>query len=150
MAAVATKRELIAAEDAAWMPFNELIESLSAPQIEEPGYNETWSVKDLMAHLACWQAEAVRMLEQIRMGTYTDDPVDVGQLNAQFYEWNKDLPLFAVKAEYWSARTMMLMEWNALPEVTRLAEEWFMESGPKHHEEHTPRLREWVETLLAR
>src|SRR5438034_242311 len=98
---MATKHEPLAAEDAAWMPFNDLIQSLAPPQIEEPGYYETWSVKDLMAHIACWQSEAVRMLEQIRMGTYADEPVDVEQLNAQFYEWNRNLPLSAVKAEYW-------------------------------------------------
>ena len=71
-------------------------------------------------------------------------------MNKAFYEANRDLPLSVVRAELWSARTRMLSEFNAPPEVTPLAEEWFMESGPKHYEEHLPRLREWAEELRSR
>src|SRR6266571_2099294 len=49
--------------------------------------------------------------------------------------------------ESWSARIRMLTEWNALPEVTSKAEEWFAESGPDHYEEHMDRLRDWVAQL---
>jgi hypothetical protein len=49
-----------------------------------------------------------------------------------------------------SARNRMLLEWNLLPEITPKAEEWFVESGPQHYEEHMERLREWVKELQAR
>ena len=52
MSTMTTKRELQAAEDAGWLELNDLIESLSPAQMEEPGYfPEGWSVKDLMAHI---------------------------------------------------------------------------------------------------
>jgi hypothetical protein len=38
----------------------------------------------------------------------------------------------------------MLEEFNLLPELTPVAEEWFRESGPEHYQEHLPRLREWA------
>jgi hypothetical protein len=41
----------------------------------------------------------------------------------------------------------MLEEWGRLPEPNRLAQGWFRESGPKHYEEHLPRLREWAEEV---
>jgi hypothetical protein len=151
MAAMATKRELLAAEDAGWVELNGLIESLTPAQMEEPGYfSEGWSVKDLMAHIGSWQAEAGQILEQIRMGTFRDDPVDVDKLNAFFYEANHDLPLSVVRAEMFSSRNRMLSEWSKLPEVTPKAEEWFVESGPEHYAEHLERLREWVQELGAR
>jgi hypothetical protein len=39
----------------------------------------------------------------------------------------------------------MLQEWNALPELTAKAEEWFVESGAEHYGEHAPRLRDWLD-----
>jgi hypothetical protein len=147
-AAMATKRELVRAEDAGWSELIGLIESLSPAEMEQPGYfPEGWSVKDLMAHIGSWQAEAGQILQQIRMGTYRGRPVDVDAMNKQFLEANKDLPLSVVRAELWAARNRMLPEWSELPEATLEAEEWFVESGPQHYEEHLPRLREWVKEL---
>jgi hypothetical protein len=143
-----TKRELAAEEDAGWAPFLEIVESLLPEEIERPGYYpEGWSVKDLLGHVGCWQAEAGRILERIINGTYEDVPVDVDALNREFFECNKDLPVPIVRAELWSARTRMLMGWNGLPEITREAEEWFRESGPAHYDEHLGRLREWASEL---
>jgi hypothetical protein len=151
MAAMATKRELLAAEDAGWNELNGLIESLTPAQMEEPGYfSEGWSVKDLMAHIGSWQAEAGQVLQQIRYGTFRGDPVDVDAMNALFFEANHDLPLSVVRAEMFSARNRMLTEWNTLPEITAKAEEWFLESGPAHYDEHADPLGKWVEKLRSR
>jgi GTP-binding protein len=145
---MARKRELAAAEDAAWGELDGLLESLTAEQLEEPGYYpEGWSAKDLMAHIGSWQAEAGLILQQIRNGTYRDSDVDVDAYNRQFYEANRDLPLSVVRAELHAARTRMLKEWGALPEVTRAAESWFRECGEIHYQEHLPRLREWATEL---
>jgi hypothetical protein len=150
MATMTTMRELLRAEDAGWSELIELVESLTPAESEQPGYfPEGWSVKDLLAHIASWQAEAGQILEQIRMGTYRGRPVDVEAMNKRFYEANKDLPLSIVKAEAWAARNRMLAEWSELPELTPEAEEWFRESGPGHYEEHLGRLREWVAELRA-
>jgi mycothiol maleylpyruvate isomerase-like protein len=148
---MATKRELLAAEDAGWIGCMDLVERLTGEQIEEPGYYpEEWSVKDLLAHIGSWQAEAVQILEQIRMGTFVRQRIDVDEMNEQFHKANRDLPLSVVRAECWSARNRMLEEFNALLEVTLDAEEWFVESGPMHYAEHVDRLREWVGELSAR
>lgn len=151
MSVMATRRELQVGEDAGWSEFNGLIESLMPAQMEEPGYfPEGWSVKDLMGHIGSWQAEAGQVLEQIRMDTFRDDPVDLDKMNAFFFEANHDLPLSVVRAEMFSARNRMLREWSLLTEITPQAEEWFVESGPEHYAEHGGRLREWVQELLRR
>lgn len=151
MGEMGTKHELVASADVGWNEFLGLVESLTAEQMVEPGYYpEGWSVKDLLGHIGGWQAETVQMLEQIRMGTYTRQRVDVEAFNELFYEANRDLPLPVVRAECWSARNRMLEEWGLLPEVTPEAEEWFVESGPNHYAEHNGRLHEWVDELTAR
>jgi Mycothiol maleylpyruvate isomerase N-terminal domain len=135
-------------EDRGWAEFIGTVESLSPAQLEMPGYYpEGWSVKDLIAHIGSWQAEAGRILEQIRFCTFRHDPIDLDAMNREFFEANRDLPLAVVKAECWSARTRMLTAMNLLPEVTQDAEEWFVESGAEHYGEHLPRLREWAREL---
>ena len=151
MGAMNLKRDLLVSEDAGWTEFNGLVESLTPSQMEQPGYySEGWSVKDLLMHVASWQAEAGLILQQIRFGTYRDHSIDVDAMNEMFYQRNQDLPLSVARAELFSARTRMLTEWNALPEITMKAEEWFFESGPQHYEEHLGRLRQWVGELRAR
>jgi hypothetical protein len=148
---MATKREFSAQEEEGWKRLIDVIESLTPFQLQEPGYfPEGWTVKDLMAHIGAWQAKAVQILEQIRMGTYRSAPIDVDEMNERFYQSNRDLPLADVRAELWAARTRMLTEWNLLPEITSKAEEWFVESGPAHYAEHLPRLQEWASELRSR
>jgi hypothetical protein len=145
---VATKQELSRAEDKGWSELNGLVESLTVDQIEERGYYlEGWTVKDLLAHLAAWMAEAAKILTQVHHGTYRKQDLDVDALNEEFYQANRDLPLPVVRAQAFSARNRMLVELNAITELSPVAAEWFEESGPRHYQEHLPRLREWVDEL---
>ena len=139
------RRELMAEEDAAWHELDTIVDGLGPDLMTRSDLTpEGWSVKDLLAHLAAWMAEAACQLERIRGGTYRDEALDVDAMNAEFYEANKDLPVNVVWAELHAARTRMLTELDALPEVTSDAEEWFVESGVKHYGEHLPQLRDWV------
>src|SRR5262245_9144536 len=142
--------DLSRAEESAWLELLGVLESLTPEQMDRPGYYpEGWSVKDLMAHVASWQAEAGQVLEQIWNSTFEADTAPTDEMNQRFFEANKDLPLPVVWAELYSSRTRMLVALNALPELTAEAVEWFVESGVEHYEEHLGRLREWAKELQA-
>jgi Mycothiol maleylpyruvate isomerase N-terminal domain len=149
---MATKRELVEADDRAWALFLGTVESLSGEQLVEPGYfaDEGWSVKDLIAHIAFWMTIAANKLEEMRLGSYRPGDTDTEALNKEGFEANKDMPLPIVRAECYSAHTRMLQELDALPEVDREAEEWFAESADVHCGQHQPRLDEWAAELRAR
>jgi hypothetical protein len=138
------REEMLLADDRAWEELHAMMDLLSPDQMSEPGFTEDWTVKDLLAHLGCWMAEAAHVLERIRLGTWERAPVDVDQMNKWFYEVCRDLDLLAVKCGLHSSRIRMLQEWYALPEITPLADEWFRESGPEHIDEHMPDLRRFV------
>jgi hypothetical protein len=104
-------------------------------------------VKDLVAHMASWFAEAAMMLEQMRMGTYSRERLDVDGLNQQWFETWRDKDMSIVKTELMAARARMLEEWDRLPEADEEARRWFYESTAEHYDEHMPRLREWVAEL---
>jgi hypothetical protein len=136
--------ELIREEDARWSELCALLDGVPEERLLQVGVTADWSVKDLLAHLACWMAEAAVMLERIRFGTYESQNMDVDGINQHFHETWKDQDLRAVMAELESSRTRMFQEWGALAEITPDAEEWFVESGPEHLDEHVPDLRAFL------
>jgi hypothetical protein len=143
------KAELLRLEDQAWAEFRSLIDGLTDEQLGMDGYYPEWSVKDLMAHYASWMAESARMLEQIRLGSYTAWDQDVDACNADWYASWRELNLGAVKAHLHASRARMLEEWDRLSpdQVDGPATEWFRDSGIDHNDDHVPRLREWVVEL---
>jgi hypothetical protein len=143
------KRELLERDDRGWSAFRELIDGLTPQQTEESGYNGDWSVKDLVAHMASWFAEAAMMLEQMRMGTYSRERLDVDGLNQQWFETWRDKDMSIVKTELMAARARMLEEWDRLPDADEEARRWFYECTAEHYDDHMPRLREWVAELRA-
>ncbi len=140
----ARRAELMAAEDAGWGELHALVDSLSPQELEQPGYYpEGWSVKDLVAHVGSWLAEAGVILERIRAGAYRPEEIDVDALNEQFLEAMKGVPAEIVLAQAWAARARMLQAWGALPALTQEAAFWIRKAGAEHYAEHLPRLREW-------
>lgn len=140
------KGELVLEDDRGWAGLRAMVDPLTAEQLTRDGYYPDWSIKDLLAHIGCWMAEAATMLEQIRMGTYESGGLIVDAVNRRWYEQWRDADLRLVWTELYSGRARMLEEWNLLPELTPAAEEWFGDCAG-HYDEHLPRLREWVEEL---
>jgi len=147
---MATKRELCQGEEAGWGSFVRALADVPADRWQVAGYNPGWSVKDMVAHIGNWQAEAVQVFEQIRVGTYRPQRLDVDALTARFVAANRDQPVAVVKAECFASRTRFVQEFDRLDAITRDAEEWFVESGAAHYDEHVPRLLEWIEELAGR
>jgi hypothetical protein len=147
-----TEGDLIREEDEAWAELRGLLDSVSPDVVLEDGYQPEWSIKDLLAHLACWMAEAAQALQQMRLGTYRRVELDEDEMNRRFWEACRDLDLHDVWAQIHSARGRMLEELYLLPDdrLDDLAAEWFRDSGAAHYREHLPRLREWLGEVAAR
>jgi len=132
-----------------WNETVALCRSLSPEERIRPGYyrDPDWTVKDLVAHLGTWMAEAEVQLLRIEVGTYVEEPLDIDGLNAQFLAAMRDQDWSTVWAQAVSARAQMLIVWGRLRERTEPADRWVRKSGAEHHGEHLPRLREWVAEL---
>jgi hypothetical protein len=141
--------DFLQAEKAGWEELEGLVESLGPEQAEIPGYLPRWSVKDFLAHLAGWLAEASLALEQIKVGTFTDSDVDEDARNETFVEANRDQPLSVVLFELRATRRRLLHHLHGLTEVPAGAQTALGKAGPRHYAEHLPRLREWVSELRS-
>jgi hypothetical protein len=135
------------AEKAGWEELESLVASLSPEQAEVPGYAPGWSVKDFMAHVAGWLAEAGQTIALIKAGTFTETDVDVDARNDAFVEANRDQPLSFVLFELTATRRRLLHHLHGLTEIPPLAEDALRKAGPEHYAQHLPRLREWVAEL---
>lgn len=134
-----------------WTEIVALCRSLGAAEQVRPGYfrDLDWTVKDMVAHLGTWMAEAEIQLLRIEAGTYVDEPLDIDAMNARFLETMRGQTWSTVWAQAISGRVQMLTVWTRLHERTEAADRWVRKSGAEHDGQHLPRLREWVGELRA-
>jgi hypothetical protein len=140
------------AERRGWYETAALVRSLTPDECLEPGYQRdpAWTVRDVVAHLGTWLAEAEVQLEQISAGTYEGHDVDVDALNATFLAAMSDQPWDVAWVQANAGRTMMVQAWHALRAPSDEAAWWIRKSGGEHYLEHLARLRAWVDELIAR
>jgi hypothetical protein len=137
------------AERLGWYEIVALVRSLTPDECLVPGYyrDPDWSVRDLVAHLGTWLAQAEVEFEQITAGTYRPHEVDVDALNAALLESMADQPWDVCWVQANAGRTRMLDEWYGLDRPSDDAGWWVQKSGNDHYAEHLARLREWVAEL---
>ena len=142
----------IDAERRGWYELTGLVRRLDPEECLVPGYyvDPDWTVRDLVAHVGTWLAQAEVELARINAGTYEGHEVDIDALNARFLEAMRDQPWNIAWVQAHSARTRMLQEWFALEAASDEAAWWIRKSGPDHYAEHRDRLAEWVAELVAR
>jgi hypothetical protein len=142
--------EVLSVEDARWAEMHALIGRLTPGDVVRPGYyQEGWSVKDLLAHVGTWLAEAGMMLERIGAGTYRFGELDVDAINERTLDAMHDVAFPVVTAQATAARSRMRHALVELREPSADATWWIRKAGPDHYAEHLPRLREWVEELAS-
>lgn len=140
------------AERAGWYEVATLVRSLTPEECLAPGYfrEQDWTVRDLVAHLGTWLAEAEVQFERISAGTYEGHDVDVDALNANFLDAMTGQPWAVAWVQANAGRTRMVDEWSLLREPNDEAAWWIRKSGGDHYAEHLARLREWTAELLDR
>ena len=145
-------RAELEAEREGWYELAGLVRSLTPTECLLPGYyrDPDWTVRDLVAHLGPWLAEAEVQLERMNAGAYEGHDVDIDALNAAFREALCDQPWDVAWTQANAGRTRMIEEWYALREQSDEAAWWVHKSGPEHYAEHLGRLREWVDELIRR
>lgn len=101
-----------------WREIHDLVDSLSEPEQEVPGYfHEGWSVKDLLGHLGSWLAEAGVAMERVHGGTYRPGELDIDAKNEEFLQALRPLSLDETRAHAEAARARM-RSLKTLPTIT--------------------------------
>jgi hypothetical protein len=142
----------IEAERAGWYEVAGLVRSLTPDECLIPGYyrDPDWAVRDVVAHLGTWLAEAEVQLERIAVGTYGGHDIDVDALNGRFLAAMADQPWEVAWVQANAGRSRMVDVWSHLHAPDDDAAWWIRKSGCDHYTEHLERLRVWVDELIGR
>lgn len=143
----------IAAEREGWYELVNLVRSLTPEECLEPGYyrDPDWTVRDVVAHLGTWLAEAAAQFQRIGAGTYEGHHlIDVDALNESLLAAMADQPWGVSWVQANAGRTVLLQTWYELANPGDEAAWWIRKSAAEHFAEHMPRLHEWVAELIAR
>ena len=116
-----TKDEMLTALRDSRARLEAALQGLSEAQMMDPGVMGDWSVKDLLAHMTAWEAEAVRILARARAGQSTQpaatSEAEMNALNAKLYKENKNRPLENVLADFHGVHKQLLRQVEALSDA---------------------------------
>ena len=135
-----------------WYELAETVRTLTPAECLIPGYyrDPDWTVRDVVAHLGTWLAEAQIQFQRLRAGTYEGHAIDIDAMNVIFAAAMRGQPWDVTWTQANSARSKMVGDWHSLHEPTDEAAWWIRKSGVDHYAEHLGRLHEWVGELVSR
>ena len=144
---------LIAKVETAWAGFHESYAGLSDEELLVPGVTGAWSVRDLIAHVTWWDAEAITHLPMVLEGgtppRYSVTYGGIDAFNALKTEETRDLSLDAVRHEAEATHARLLAYLRSVPPER-------LRGNPKfthrlrldtygHYPIHTADIRAWRE-----
>lgn len=139
-----------------------LVRRLSSDALRRPRTQDAWSIHDVLAHIAAWEAEGTRRLELIARGqgeriVWYDTPAELDAFNARAVRAARRLGGAALFRRLAATRARLLLALRRLPEsaladprhalpVTR----WLREFGWTHEAAHRRAIRVWRATASAK
>lgn len=140
-----------------------LLITFTPAQLTITGVSDTWSIKDILAHLTAWQQRTLDRLDAAAQHTEPRTPnlandEEMNQLNERFYQENGERDLAEVLANYHAAYQQMVTA------VEQAADEdlfsagrfswldetllWELVAGNtyEHIQEHIGAIQNWLET----
>ncbi len=157
-----TKGKIMAAIQSEWEALQTTLNQLSETQMLEPGVENGWTVKDILAHITDWEIRMVAWIEESLRGEVPQRPApgmswdDLDRLNQQTYLLHKDALLSEVSTDFHSSYQTALKTVESLTEQDLVDPQRFAwrEGDPMwhmvaantwwHYKEHNESIVEWL------
>ncbi len=145
------RAQLLTRVEKAWHDFQASYAGLSEAEMLEPGVVGKWSVKDLIAHVTIWEAEALKHLPTILAGgrppRYADAYGGIDAFNAQTMQAARRLSLAQVLENQAHTHRQLLEYLEGVPEEAFARETRFRRrlrfDTYRHYAEHAEQIRRW-------
>jgi hypothetical protein len=141
------RRQLFDRIDRRWQEFNDSYAGLSNDDMLIPGVTEEWSVKDVIAHVATWDGEALKALPIIMAGKRPPRYGGVDNFNAARSEANSGLSLKEARSQLQETHASLLDFLSDLPESWYATETRFRHrlrlDTWGHYPEHMAAIQAW-------
>jgi hypothetical protein len=144
------KQRLLNRLDQAWEAFKESYTGLPNARLTEPGVTGDWSVKDILAHVTTWEAEALKHLPVIIAGGRPPRYATLGGINAfnaDMTEQKRGLSLADVLKELDDTHRRLVDFIRRMPEAqfmreTRARKRIRLDTY-SHYPEHAEAIQRW-------
>lgn len=145
------KQKLLNKLELAWALFKESFAGLTASQLIEPGVTGDWSVKDILAHVSCWEEETLHHLPHILQGgrppRYSVLYGGIDAFNAQMVERKRSLSLSEVRKQLDETHLKLIEYIQSVPEEPFASETRFRRrlrlDTYSHYPIHAREISEW-------
>jgi hypothetical protein len=145
------KRQLLQRLDKAWAALKESYAGLAESRLVEPGVTGSWSVRDILAHVTTWEAEALTYLPLIIQGSkpprYSVMYGGIDAFNAKMTEQKRHLSLSEVLTQLDETHSRLIAFIQSAPEDLFSRETPFRRrlrlDTYSHYPKHAEAIRKW-------
>ena len=145
-----SKQRLLEKLDTGWAAFKNAYAGLSHQELMAPGVTGDWSVKDILAHVSTWEAEALKYLPVVIAGRRPPRYVKYGGIdgfNATMTDRKRDLSLATVLKQLDDTHRHLVDLVRRAPEAQFTADTRFRRrlrlETYGHYPEHAEAIRQW-------
>lgn len=156
---MANKVEIHRELEQAWADLTTVVESVSEEDREKSGVVDSWTLKDLLGHIAFWSGRAAETLRCVCADRLDDIPFGEGdswtdEWNEREYNIRKDRSFLEVRTEFlrnYKEANACLHETPEEKINLKLRGEevadYFAGDTYRHYREHAEHIREWLRDL---
>lgn len=145
------REQLLERLDAAWLDFEQSYAGLSDKTMMIPGVTGQWSIRDIIAHVAWWEEEAIKSLPVIRSGArwprYSTTYGGVDAFNAMMPEKRQHLSMTEVKRQHDEVHARLMTYIREAPDELIRTETRFRRrirlDAYAHYPIHAAAIRAW-------
>jgi hypothetical protein len=152
-----SKPQLLEKMRSGYAAFNALLSSLSETQLNTPDINDSWSIKDNIAHISAWQRRQIANNQAVHEGIDRPDPtpgMSIDEINEMYYQQNKNRALTDVLDEFHETARLLQESVEALTEEQLHSPVSWLDGGTlaprvagnsyEHYEEHSEIIERWL------
>ena len=150
------REQLLARLDNAWAALGDSYAGLSEAEMMTPGVAGEWSVKDMLAHVATWEEEALKYLPLVLAGGRPPRYASYGGIdafNARMTEVKRGLSLAEVQRLLVETHRQLIAYLRHVPEEQFATETRFRHrlrlDTYSHYPLHAAMIRTWREQMNA-
>lgn len=147
------KQQLLDKLEQAWQDLRDSYAGLSDEQMVEPGVSGEWSVKDILAHVSGWEAEALKYLPVILRGerppSYRRLYGGIDAFNARMRDTWEQVSITEVRRQLEATHREVMAYLQGVPEEQFATETRFRRrlgwDTFRHYPQHSQAIRAWRE-----
>ena len=150
------REQLLARLDKAWAALGESYAGLTEAEMNTPGVAGDWSVKDMLAHVATWEEEALKYLPLVIAGGRPPRYASYGGIdafNARMTETKRGMSLAEVQRHLEETHRQLIAYLLRVPEEQFATETRFRHrlrlDTYSHYPLHTSMIRAWREQQMS-